>query len=213
MEAVRSADSFVADPGEGAHIAVLYRGPDGRDEVLIPYLAGARSREEGALCVTAVDPEEFAGHVDRVAGARGSVEVLRTEDSYLHGGAFSASAMSGWLSQVGQAAPRGSDARRLRIAGDLSWIEALGQEGFDELIAYETSLNSIAPACRHSLACFYDLGQLDADQVVALLRAHPRVVIDGALWDSPFYVDAAGEAANDADRAAAPDDGGRGSES
>lgn len=209
MESVRSADGFVADPGEGAHIAVLYRGRDGRDEVLIPYLAGARSRDEGALCVTALDPDEFTGRVDRAAGGPGSVEVLRTEDSYLRGGAFSASAMSGWLAQVGQTAPRGSDARRIRIAGDLSWIEALGQEGFDELIEYETSLNSIAPACRHSLACFYDLGQLDADQVVALLRAHPRVVIDGALWDSPFYVDSA----TDADRAAALDACGRGTQS
>lgn len=199
MSSVRPADTFVADPGEGAHIAVLYRGPDGRDEVLIPYLAGAREHDEGALCVTHVDPDEFAGLVAAAAGAPGSVEVLRTADSYLRGGVFSGPSMSGWLAQVGQAAPRGSDGRRLRIAGDLSWIEALGEEGFDELIEYETSLNSIAPACRHTLACFYDLALLDADQIVALLRAHPQVVIDGTLWDSPFYLDAADEA----DRAAA----------
>lgn len=201
MSRVRPADEFVADPGEGTHIAVLYRGPGGRDEVLVPYLAGAREHDEAALCITDTDPDVFAGQVTAAAGMAGTVEVLRTEDSYLRGGSFSAAAMTGWLSQVGQAAPRGSDARRIRIAGDLSWIGALGEEGFDELIEYETSLNAVAPACRHTLACFYDLGQLAAEQIVALLRAHPRVVIDGALWDSPFYVDAG----TDADRAAALD--------
>jgi hypothetical protein len=195
-------DAFVTDPGEGAHIAVLYRGPDGRDEILMPYLAGAHERGEGAMCVTHVDAGEFASQVARAGAPAGSVEVLRTADTYLRGGAFSAPAMSGWLAQVGQAAPRGSDGRRLRIAGDLTWIEALGEEGFDELIEYETSLNSIAPACRHTLACFYDLGLLAADQIVALLRAHPQVVIDGTLWDSPFYLDAADDAPDDAGRAA-----------
>lgn len=201
MRPVRHADEFVAEPGEGAHIAVLYRGPDGRDEVLIPYLAGARAREEGALCVTHVDPDEFADRVVRAVGEPGSVEVLRTEDSYLRDGSFSAPAMSGWLAEVGQTAPRGSDALRIRIAGDLSWIEALGEEGFDELVEYENSLNAIAPGCRHTFACFYDLGQLAAEQIVALLRTHPQVVLDGALWDSPFYV----EAGTDGDRAAALD--------
>ncbi|MGQ0464717.1 MAG: MEDS domain-containing protein [Sporichthyaceae bacterium] len=200
MISIRPADEFVADPGEGTHIVVLYRGSDGRDEVLVPYLAGARALDEGALCITATDPHVFAEAVDDAAGATGTVEVLRTADSYLRGGTFSGAAMTGWLRQVGQAAPRGSDARRLRIAGDLRWIEGLDAEGFDELIEYETSLNSVAPACRHTLACFYDLGLLDADRIVALLGAHPQVVIDGALWDSPFYVDA-----SEADRAAALD--------
>ena len=188
MSSSRSVDAFVADPGEGTHIAVLYRDPGGRDEVLVPYLAGARALDEGAMCITDADPDSFAAAVTAAAGVPGSVEVLRTEDCYLRGGAFSAPAMLGWLAEIGQAAPRGSDAQRLRIAGDLRWIEALDAKGFDELIQYETGLNSVAPGCRHTLACFYDLGLLDATQIVALLAAHPRIVVDGTLWDSPFYV-------------------------
>ncbi len=200
-ESVRPADSFVADPGEGAHIAVLYRGPDGRDEVLIPYLAGARQHDEGALCITDVDPDTFAGQVTRAAGMPGSVEVFSSAATYLRGGAFlrAGDDQLGGRDRAGRARvrmPRGCVS-----PGICAGSKHSSEEGFDELIEYETSLNALAPSCRHTLACFYDLALLDADRIVALLRAHPQVVIDGALWDSPFYVEDAG----DADRAAALD--------
>jgi hypothetical protein len=177
-----------SDPGEGDHLAVLYTDPDDRDALLLPYLAGARARGEGAVCVTAVEPDLMASQVRALGG---EVEVLPTAEAYLRGGSFSAPFMAGWLAELAAASPAGSQAPRLRIAGDLDWIEVLDADGLVELFRYEATLSTFAPSSRHSLVCFYDLSRLSAAGVVEVLRTHPKAILGGALWDSPFYDPAA----------------------
>ena len=187
----RPGGAVAADPGEGAHLAVLYSDPQDRDATLVPYLAGALDHGEGAVCVTADDPELLGRQIRGAAGRDGSVQVLRTAETYLRGGRFSAPAMAGWLADLTAQAPAGSDAPRLRIAGDLNWIDVLDADGLVELFRYEATLSTFAPAGRHSLVCFYDLRLLPAAAVVEVLRTHPKAMLGGALWDSPFYVPAA----------------------
>jgi hypothetical protein len=69
----------------------------------------------------------------------------------------------------------------------LDWFGDLDDAGYEELYRYESTLNVLAPTSRHTLACFYDLQVLPAAQVINVLRTHPRVVISGIVWDSPFY--------------------------
>jgi hypothetical protein len=147
---------------------------------LRPYLTGGLDRDEGALCIADRTPD-----VERSE----EIEFRSVAATYLRGGAFSADAMTGCLADQASAEPVGSSGRRLRIAGDLDWVESLDAAGFAELLRYEEGLTELAAGSRHTYACFYDLGKLAAGQVIALLRAHPRAIIDGAVWDSPFYVD------------------------
>jgi hypothetical protein len=180
--------STLARPGEGEHIAVLYTDPADRDATLIPYLAGALAAGDGAVCVTAVDPAVIHEQVRRAGPTTTDrVEVLGTEQTYLPGGSFSAPAMSSWLADLAAAAPRGSEAPRLRIAGDLAWVERLDDAGLGELFDYEAALDAFAPECRHTFACFYDLTRIPAAGVLDVLRTHPRALVNGVLWDSPFY--------------------------
>ena len=178
----------LARAGEGEHVAVLYTDAAGRDATLIPYLAAGLAAGEGAVCVTGVDAALVREQV-RLAEptAAGHVEVLATADTYLAGGEFSAPAMSAWLAELAATAPRGSDARRLRIAGDLGWTERLDAAGLVDLFEYESALDGFAPRSRHTFACFYDLTRIPAAGVLEVLRTHPRALVNGVLWDSPFY--------------------------
>ena len=180
-------------PEEGAHVAVLCGDAGERQALLAGYLAGALRRGEGAVCVTAEEPEQLR---ERVRDSGGSapesgpdVEVVATAQSYLRDGRFSGQFMVDWLAQLTAAAPAGSGLPRQCVAGVLDWVDGLDTGGFDELFRYESTLNLLAPAGRHTLACFYDLARLPAAEVINVLRAHPQVVISGTVWKSPFYDD------------------------
>jgi hypothetical protein len=169
----------VVDPSEGAHIAVLYRNTGERDAGLTGYLSAAAARGEDAVGITDA--------VLDVPGAGDAVEMLRVADTYLAEGDFDADAMAGWLAGLAAQAPRGSAERRTRIAGDLAWTAGLDDDGFAELLRYEATLDGIAPTSRHTYACFYSLADLSVRHLIEVLRTHPQVLIDGALWESPFY--------------------------
>jgi hypothetical protein len=158
-------------PPEGAHLAVLFTHPGERETLLTRYLAGAVRRGEGAVCVTA----------DAV-GISAEVAVVPAEGTYLRDGQFSAEFMSGYVADM-VAAP----GRRQCIAGVLDWFADVDAATYEALYRYESTLNVLAPTSRHTLACFYDLRALPAAQVINVLRTHPRVVVSGAVWDSPFY--------------------------
>lgn|GEM_PF-2924307 len=170
---------------EGAHVAVLYQDAAEQQAALLPYLADAVRRGEGAVCVTATDADLMCRQVG-VAAER--VEVIPTDRSYLRDGRFDASYMAGWLAEMIAAAPAGSGEPRRCVAGVLDWFDFLDDDGFDDLFRYESTLSALAPAGRHSLACFYDLRVLPAAQVIDVFRTHPKVVVSGTLWESPFYV-------------------------
>jgi hypothetical protein len=185
------APAVLERPDEGAHVAVLCGDIAERQALLTGYLAGALRRGEGAVCVTAEESQQLRDRVrDRAgsAAAGGSdVEVVATARSYLRHGRFSGQFMVDWLARLTAAAPAGSAQPRQCIAGVLDWVDGLDAGGFDELFRYESTLNLLAPAGRHTLACFYDLARLPAAEVINVLRAHPKVVISGTVWDSPFY--------------------------
>ncbi|HZE66192.1 MAG TPA: MEDS domain-containing protein [Sporichthyaceae bacterium] len=171
---------------EGTHLAVLFGDPAERETLLTRYLAGAVRRGEGAVCVTAEAAHELTGSVRRVVGPTAEVAVVPTHDSYLRGGQFSAQFMAGWVADLVRQAPSGGVERQC-IAGVLDWCGDLDASGFEDLYRYESTLNLLAPTIRHTLACFYDLQVLPAAQIINVLRTHPRVVISGTVWDSPFY--------------------------
>jgi hypothetical protein len=173
-------------PPEGTHLAVLFNHAGERETLLTRYLAGAVRRGEGAVCVTAEAAEELTGSLRRAAGPAAEVAVVPTADSYLRGGEFSAQFMAGWVADLVRQNPPGGPERQC-IAGVLDWFGDLDASGFEDLYRYESTLNLLAPTIRHTLACFYDLQVLPAAQVVNVLRTHPRVVVSGCVWDSPFY--------------------------
>lgn len=175
----RPVSPLVVDPAEGGHIAVLYRTAGERDAGLSGYLSAAAARDENAVGITDSPLD--------VPGAGDTVEMLGVAETYLAGGAFDADAMAGWLAGLAAQAPWGSAERRTRIAGDLAWTADLDDEGFAELLRYEASLDGIAPTSRHTYACFYALADLSVCHLIEVLRTHPHVLIDGALWESPFY--------------------------
>ena len=174
---------------EGAHVAVLYASRSERDAHLIPYLIAATRGGKSGVCVAGDEPGSLERKLEAaVPGSSESLEVLPTDSTYLVDGEFAGDAMADWLRSVAEAAPRGSSGAVSHIAGDLDWLAPLDGSSLDDVHGYESVLDSFASQSRHTFACFYDTTSLPGAHLIDVFRTHSRVLVGGALWESPFYL-------------------------
>ncbi len=179
---------------EGDHICAFYRGAEGRDEILVPFLrAGV---EAGDLCTAVldqVDPAELAALILDQEADRGEprdqgLALLRSSEAYLRDGTFDKDAMIGfWDSSLSAGLAEGSHTFA-RSCGEMSWsLQPL--PGVESLVEYESELNRFLPRYPQVILCLYDLDLFDGHVVVDLLRTHPKLLLCGSLLDNPYYLE------------------------
>ena len=177
----------------GTHICSFYRGAQGRDEIVLPFLAeGIRAQDKCISILESIDPPDVLArlgqHVERrVVGRDGPARAGHPGQR---------------LSAIGRVldrgyalllAARGRDAGRGRVQpdpGDRG--DALGAEparGPAEFFRYEARLNEVIPNYAQVILCLYDLDRFGAEVLMDTLRTHPRVVVDGMVHENPYYVE------------------------
>lgn len=178
---------------EGDHICAFYRGPEERDEILIPYLqAGLRTGDKCICVVDAVEPREVLAALGSEADVDGwigdtQLELRASTDAYLRTGRFCTEEMMAfWEDFVGSAvAGKFSFARSV---GEMTW--ALRQApGVEELVGYESELNRFLPRYPQVILCLYDLKRFSGEIVIDMLKTHPRVLLSGMVLDNPYYLE------------------------
>ncbi|MFO7192262.1 MEDS domain-containing protein [Thermocrispum sp.] len=177
----------------GDHLCVFYRGLAERDEILIPYLRQGLLNGDKCLCVVdTTEPEAvlaaLASDIDITASvADRTLDVRRSADTYLRGGAFSTEAMlEFWDEAIGGACAQGY--AFTRAVGEMTWSLS-GQPGVDELIAYEAELNRFLPRYPQAILCLYDLERFSGEVLMDVLKTHPKVILGGMLLSNPYYID------------------------
>lgn len=173
----------------GDHICAFYRGSDGRDETLLPFLKAGI--EAGDLCTAVLDQVEPDEMLARLADDESSVEgldLLRSSEAYLSGGGFDKEAMIDfWDTSLSRGLADGRH-RFARSCGEMSWsLQPL--PGVDSLVEYESELNRFLPRYPQVIMCLYDLDLFDGQVVVDLLRTHPKLLLCGSLLDNPYYLE------------------------
>src|SRR5690349_7865070 len=108
----------------GDHICAFHRGASARQDILTGYLRVGLSSGDKCICVLdRTDPEVLAAALgDAPAGTSqphdGALEIYRSQEAYLAGGAFSVEAMLAfWEEKVGPAIAGGY--RLARAAGEM----------------------------------------------------------------------------------------------
>jgi hypothetical protein len=173
----------------GDHICAFYRGSDGRDEILLPFLKAGI--EAGDLCTAVLDQVEPDEMLARLADDESSVEgldLLRSSEAYLSGGGFDKEAMIDfWDTSLSRGLADGRH-RFARSCGEMSWsLQPL--PGVDSLVEYESELNRFLPRYPQVIMCLYDLDLFDGQVVVDLLRTHPKLLLCSSLLDNPYYLE------------------------
>jgi hypothetical protein len=179
----------------GDHVCVFCRGPDERDQLLLPFLADGLAA--GHKCLTIVDTTPPQAIVDALGPTAthdrpgDQLMVLASSEVYLGERGFDLDNMLNfYAAELRSVAADTSAYGCVRTAGEMTW--ALRDiPGVEDLLVYEARVNQVLagqPEAAISL-CLYDVDRFDGQTIVGVMRTHPKLVMAGTIVDNPFLVD------------------------
>ena len=182
--------------GRRPHVCAFFDTRDEEYQTLLPFLKDGLERGEKEFHI--VDPALRGEHLARLGSAgidvtgaqrRRQLEMLDWDDAYLRGGYFDGPATTVLVADLlGRARAEGFP--RARVVGHMEW--AL-QDASDlrPLVEYEAGVNDALGGYADPLVCVYDRTRFDAGTAADVLRAHARVILDGALHTNPSFLPSA----------------------
>ena len=177
----------------GTHICSFYRGAQGRDEIILPFLAEGIRAQDKCLCILdSVDPLDVLARLREQVNVGASVETGQLElatpaSAYLRSGTFSTDDMLDYWQQA-EASQAEEGFSLTRATGEMPSV--LNQPaGRAEFFRYEAKLNEVIPNYAQVIVCLYDLDRFGAEVLMDALRTHPRVVVDGMVHENPYYIE------------------------
>jgi hypothetical protein len=196
------------------HVCVLYRGADQRDELMADFLAdGVRA---GQRCYCMIEPDNHeriaaavSGRNERTAAGVASEDPGRLDfvgpgGSHARGGEFVSDRMLRFWDSWATATYGRDGVAYARIGADMSWAKPLlDAPGFVmDLARYETRFTIWARRYPQVTACLCDLDRFDGDVIVPIVRAHPKVWMNGVVLTNPYYLESEHFSAAEADELA-----------
>ena len=178
----------------GTHICAFYRGAQGRDEIVVPFLAeGLRCGDKCMAVLDSVSPADVLAELDRSADADAAVRAGQLEvDDPAH--AYFCSGRCGTENMLAYW-EHGIDA--VKTSGTFGFLRAMGEmpaaldhpAGRREFFRFEARLNQLCAALPHVIVCLSDAERTAADVLMDTLRTHPVVIMDGVVHDNPYYLE------------------------
>lgn len=188
----RSIELAGCSLGDCRHVCAFFVTPDDEYRTLLPFIRDGLERGERDVNVV---PSGRLDHVGRLLEAGIDVEsalasqqlqVLYSENTYLHDGRFDQDAMLSVLPGLLEAG-RKLGYHRTRLVAHAEFVLADESDAHD-FVEYEARLNQVLPDYPDVVICTYDLGQIGAAATIDALRTHPMVIIAGVLRKNSFYV-------------------------
>ncbi|MET1007554.1 MAG: MEDS domain-containing protein [Propionibacteriaceae bacterium] len=185
-EAARgSAGGSSVELASGTHMCCMYRGPEERDDLLLPFLdAGLDAGQTCFAALNDIDPSRLRRYGDE--GLPGKL-ILRTSDEPIFDpDTFNIeSIIAFWEKTVtDELAEEGVDF--VRLSAEATWW--LTQvPAIDDLMRYEAMLKTFASRHPQSILCLYDIEALGASVVFSAMKLHPSIWLSGLVLDNPFY--------------------------
>ncbi|MGW8395188.1 MEDS domain-containing protein [Streptomyces lydicus] len=178
----------------GDHICALYRGRAERDRLMTPFLADGLSA--GHLCLLLGTEGEGRTFRDILASAAPAVGrggnnfQIRGPNEYLQDGTFDGdrtlARMYAWSDEMFPSGKRTC----ARFAADMSWAQPLVQPAFvQDLVRYEMQATRWLRSHSQVGMCMYDLELFHSDLIVPLVKAHPKVWLNGMTMENPYFLD------------------------
>lgn len=207
MAAASSVDEFLGQHrpiphlcgtslGARAHICAFFRDSSGEDQALLPFIKEGLAADEKVIYT--VDPKKRADHINRLAAAgvdflaahqQGRFDLRLWTETHLNGGGFDAARTFAFFNQIGVNASR-QGFPLTRFVTHMEWALESGVI-LTDLLEYEAKANEIwlgRTGPINPVICAYDLKKFSGEVIVDVMRTHPMTVIDGILYENPFYV-------------------------
>ena len=174
------------------HVAAFFRSDAERYRVLAPFIDEGLRRGERAVHI--LDEPDRAAHTDHLAKAGVDLDGAAEHDQlaifawdalYLHGGHFDQEAMLSRMQQVLRDGATDGFALT-RLVANMEWA-LVPPPSVQALVEYESRLNHVLPQFEDVVICAYDLTKFDGSVILDILRAHPVIIVGGALHENALY--------------------------
>jgi hypothetical protein len=177
----------------GTHICALFRGIAERDQVMIPFLLEGLAAGDKCLCIIddAVDAVRSALGTDDARaedGARHQLDIRSSTETYLRYGRFSTQEMLDFWDDSVSAALDAEGFPFVRSAGETTWT-LKDLPGLHDFLNYEAELNRFLPRYPQVIMCLYDLDRFSGQNLVDILKTHPKVLMGGTVLENLHYVE------------------------
>gem|GEM_PF-1195648 len=192
------------------HSCLIYDSTEEQFAAVVPFMR--HGLEAGQRCVYIADDNTVgavsaAMNDDGIAVdaeiARGALQIITKQESYLRNGNFDPRGMIGLLTEATAAAKAdGYDA--LRVTGEMTWVLG-GEPGTERVFEYEAEVNRFFPDHDVLAICQYARRRFEPEAVLNVIRTHQSVICEGVLCENPYYVPPdeflrPGQAAREVDR-------------
>jgi len=122
------------------------------------------------------------------AGAEAELDFRSSKETYLRRGTFSTQEMLDyWDDSVGAAINK-DGFTFARSVGETTWtLKAL--PGLHDFMTYEAELNRFVPRYPQVIMCLYDLDRFSGQNLVDILKTHPKVLMGGTVLENLHYME------------------------
>jgi DcmR-like sensory protein len=178
---------------EATHICAFFDSSQQEYDCLVPYFTEGLA--QGEQVVTIRDAGKLEEHCrdlqERIPHDLGDAErtkqfrALASEETYLKEGFFGAERMGLMLEEVLREA-EASPFKRVRTCGDMTWA-LRDMPGTDELMEYESRVNTFTRDHDCTLMCVYDVNKFSGRAVMDVLATHPMVVMGDRVYENQYY--------------------------
>jgi MEDS: MEthanogen/methylotroph, DcmR Sensory domain len=177
----------------GSHICALFRGIEERDQILVPFLREGLRASHKCTCIIddGVDDVRDALGADGGGAADADpvqLDIRSSKETYLRRGTFSTQEMLDfWDDSVGAALNK-DGFPFVRSAGETTWtLKVL--PGLHDFMTYEAELNRFVPRYPQVIMCLYDLDRFSGQNLVEILKTHPKVLMGGTVLENLHYLE------------------------
>jgi hypothetical protein len=178
----------------GDHLCVVYSNSSERDALVGPYLRSALRSGDKCVCIldTAKRDDVLASIGDQeidIASCTqsGQLELLRSADTFLRSGRFSATDSIGFWKAAIAGAMNSGRYPHVRAIGD--WSVTLREApGGRELAQFELQLNRLLALYPQVMMCMYDMDCFDGSFLVDVVSTHPKVLVNGAVIENAYFM-------------------------
>lgn len=185
---------FVKDKvEEGTHLCLVFTDDSERVDSLLKFILAGMQNDERTACfsenITENEIRDFFKQNDISYDERKDKEAItfgKTNEVYFKDNTFEPDRMLGILEQFYE------DAKKMgftasRVIGEMS---PLIQEvkGGERLLEYESRVTKLLEKCPLTAVCQYDANLFDGSTIMDVLKVHPKMVVNGAVLENPFYI-------------------------
>jgi len=178
----------------GTHICLVFTSDEERKESLLKFLLSGLQQEEREACFSANITEEELRNYFQDYGISydesrdgDQISLSGTSEVYFEDGCFDPDRMINNLTQFyNMSIEEGYES--CRVIGEMI-PEVEHVPGGERLLEYECRVTKLVRDHPITTICQYDARDFDGATILEIMKVHPKMFVNGAVINNPFFID------------------------